>query len=204
MVTTRQALTPDQASDVDYALSFDTQPGGTAASTALSDGRQIIAKTGTTNLSQSAFFIGAIPQFSLAVGMFTDEQGCPSSVVGCAAAANQESAPPPGVQTLYGIGGLQGYGGQWPAAIWQTFADREFLPMSARTFPTPDFGGTAWDLLPPAPPKPWRRPPPGPGSAMATRGAAAGPVPDAAEPDVPPSRRRPRQWHRCRWLLPVR
>ena len=154
MVTRREALTPDQASDVNYALSFDTQPGGTAASTALSDGRTIIAKTGTTNLSQSAFFIGAIPQFSLAVGMFTNEQGCPTSVAGCAAAANQESAPPPGVQTLYGVGGLQGYGGQWPAAIWKTFADREFLPMTAASFPTPSFGGSAWNLLPPAPPKP--------------------------------------------------
>jgi membrane peptidoglycan carboxypeptidase len=154
MVTKREALTPDQASDVNYALSFDTQPGGTAASTALSDGRTIIAKTGTTNLSQSAFFIGAIPQFSLAVGMFTNEQGCPTSVAGCAAAANQESAPPHGVQTLYGVGGLQGYGGQWPAAIWKTFADREFLPMTAASFPTPSFGGSAWNLLPPAPPKP--------------------------------------------------
>jgi membrane peptidoglycan carboxypeptidase len=154
MFTTRTVLTPDQASDVSYALSFDTQPGGTAASTALSDGRTIIAKTGTTNLSQSAFFIGAIPQFSLAVGMFTNEQGCPTSVAGCVAAANQESAPPPGVQTLYGVGGLQGYGGQWPAAIWKTFADREFLPMTAASFPTPSFGGSAWNLLPPAPPKP--------------------------------------------------
>jgi membrane peptidoglycan carboxypeptidase len=160
MFTTRTVLTPDQASDVNYALSFDTQPGGTAASTALSDGRAIIAKTGTTNLSQSAFFIGAIPQFSLAVGMFTNEQGCPTSVAGCAAAANQESAPPPGVQTLYGVGGLQGYGGQWPAAIWKTFADKEFLPMTAASFPTPSFGGSPWNLLPPAPPKPADTTPP--------------------------------------------
>jgi membrane peptidoglycan carboxypeptidase len=154
MVTTREALTPAEASDVNYALSFDTVGNGTALSAAMSDGRQIIAKTGTTNLSQSAFFIGAIPQFSLAIGMFTDEQGCPSTVAGCAAAANQESAPPAGVQTLYGIGGLQGYGGQWSAAIWHTFAEREFLPIPAQSFPTPDFGGSAWNLLPPAPPKP--------------------------------------------------
>jgi membrane peptidoglycan carboxypeptidase len=164
MLMTRAALTPAEASDVDYALSFDTQPGlGTAASAALSDGRPIIAKTGTTNLSQSAFFIGAIPQFSLAVGMFTDQQGCPSTVVGCAAAANQESAPPAGVQTLYGIGGLQGYGGQYPAAIWHTFAEKEFLQMPAQNFPAPDFGGSAWSLLPPAPPQPAVHNTPGPG-----------------------------------------
>ncbi len=151
-VIRRVALTPDEASDVDYALSFDTKAGGTAASTGLPDGREIIAKTGTTNLSQSAFFIGAIPQFSLAVGMFTNQQGCPASAgQACVAAANQESAPPAGVETLYGVGGLQGYGGQWPAAIWKTFAMKEFLPMTPQVFPNPDFGGTAWDLLPPQP-----------------------------------------------------
>jgi membrane peptidoglycan carboxypeptidase len=154
MVVTRQVLTPAESSDVNYALSFDTQPGGTAASTALSDGREIIAKTGTTNLSQSAFFIGAIPQFSLAVGMFTNEQGCPSNISGCVAAANLESAPPAGVQTLYGVGNLPGYGGEWPASIWKTFANKDFLPMQAKPFPAPDFGGSAWNLLPPAPPKP--------------------------------------------------
>ena len=93
-VAHHQVLTPDENSDVDYALSFDDKPGGTAPNAGLADGRELIAKTGTTNLSQSAFFIGAIPQFSLAIGMFTNEQGCPTSIAGCAAAANQESAPP--------------------------------------------------------------------------------------------------------------
>ena len=77
-VTRRMVLTPAEDSDVDYALSFDTKPGGTAATAGLPDGREIIAKTGTTNLSQSAFFIGSIPQFTLAVGMFTNQQGCPT------------------------------------------------------------------------------------------------------------------------------
>jgi len=150
----RQVLTPAEASDVDYALTFDTKPGGTAPNAGLADGRAIIAKTGTTNLSQSAFFIGSIPQFSLAVGMFTNQQGCPANVVGCAAAANQESAPPAGIQTLYGVGGLQGYGGQWPASIWHNFAEKEFSPLSIQSFATPDFGGTAWNLLGPYTPKP--------------------------------------------------
>ena len=78
--TRRMVLTPAEDSDVDYALSFDTKPGGTAATAGLPDGRQIIAKTGTTNLSQSAFFIGSIPQFTLAVGMFTNQQGCPEKI----------------------------------------------------------------------------------------------------------------------------
>ncbi len=153
-VTRRMVLTPAEDSDVDYALSFDTKPGGTAATAGLPDGRPIIAKTGTTNLSQSAFFIGSIPQFTLAVGMFTNEQGCPANVSGCIAAANQESAPPAGVQTLYGLAGLQGYGGQEPAAIWHDFAMKEFANMSVQSFPTPDFGGSAWNLLGPYTPKP--------------------------------------------------
>ena len=153
-VTRRQVLTPQEDSDVDYALSFDTKPGGTAPNAGLPDGRAIIAKTGTTNLSQSAFFIGSIPQFTLAVGMFTDQQGCPANVAGCQAAANQESAPPAGVQTLYGLAGLQGYGGQMPASIWHIFAMKEFAQLPAQSFPAADFGGTAWNLLGPYTPKP--------------------------------------------------
>jgi membrane peptidoglycan carboxypeptidase len=148
------ALTPDEASDVDYALSFDDKPGGTAPNAGLADGRELIAKTGTTNLSQSAFFIGAIPQFSLAVGMFTNQQGCPDHIAGCAAAANQESAPPAGVQTLYGVGNLPGYGGEWPATIWHAYAQKMFASMTVKAFPTPDFGGTPWNLLGPYTPKP--------------------------------------------------
>ena len=150
----RQVLSPDEASDVDYALSFDDKPGGTAPDAGLADGRELIAKTGTTNLSQSAFFIGAIPQFSLAVGMFTNQQGCPSSIAGCAAAANSEGSPPPGVQTLWGVGNLPGYGGEWPATIWHAYAQKMFGSMTMQSFPTPDFGGTPWNLLGPYTPKP--------------------------------------------------
>jgi membrane peptidoglycan carboxypeptidase len=153
-VIRRQVLTPAENSDVDYALSFDDKPGGTAPNAGLADGRELIAKTGTTNLSQSAFFIGAIPQFSLAIGMFTNEQGCPASIAGCAAAANQESAPPAGLETLYGVGNLPGYGGEWPATIWHAYAQKMFGSMQVENFPTPDFGGTPWNLLSPYTPKP--------------------------------------------------
>ena len=169
-VTKRMVLTPAENSDVDYALSFDTKPGGTAATAGLPDGRPVIAKTGTTNLSQSAFFIGSIPQFTLAVGMFTNEQGCPANVSGCAAAANQESAPPAGVQTLYGLAGLQGYGGQEPASIWHIFAMKEFAQMQVRGFPAPDFGGTSWNLLGPNAPKPKVRRQPHPNPTITCQG----------------------------------
>jgi membrane peptidoglycan carboxypeptidase len=147
-------LTSQEASDVDYALSFDDKPGGTAPNVGLADGRELIAKTGTTNLSQSAFFIGAIPQFSLAIGMFTNQQGCPANIAGCNSAANGASAPPAGLQTLYGVGNLPGYGGEWPATIWHAYAQKMFGTMQVRSFPTPDFGGTAWNLLGPYTPKP--------------------------------------------------
>jgi membrane peptidoglycan carboxypeptidase len=161
-VVHRQVLTPDEASDVDYALSFDDKPGGTAPTAGLSDGREIVAKTGTTDLAQSAFFIGTIPQFTLAVGMFTNEQSCPKALkAGCAVSVTDGQAPPAGLQTLYGLGGLQGYGGQWPASIWHTFAENEFTKLTPESFPTPDFGGTAWDMLP-VQPKPQPTPTPTP------------------------------------------
>ncbi len=194
-VERHQVLTPAEDSDVDYALSFDDKPGGTAPDAGLADGRELIAKTGTTNLSQSAFFIGAIPQFSLAIGMFTNEQGCPASIAGCAAAANQESAPPAGLQTLYGVGDLPGYGGEWPATIWHAYAQEMFGSMPVQSFPTPDFGGTPWNLLGPYTPKPKPTPTPTPTPTTTCNGISfaghcfgnhsASPAPSAPVPSNP-------------------
>jgi membrane peptidoglycan carboxypeptidase len=193
-VAHHQVLTPDENSDVDYALSFDDKPGGTAPNVGLADGRELIAKTGTTNLSQSAFFIGAIPQFSLAIGMFTNQQGCPSSIAGCAAAANSEGAPPAGLQTLWGVGNLPGYGGEWPATIWHAYAQKMFGSMPAQSFPTPDFGGTPWNLLGPYTPKPVVTPTPAPtptcnGVSWAGHcyGNQSTPTPDAPTPASTPT-----------------
>ena len=71
--------------------------------------RPTIGKTGTTDEAQSAFFIGAIPQYSLAVGMFTNQQN-----------------ETPGGQSLNILPQLVGnqtggYGGAWPTAIWRTY-----------------------------------------------------------------------------------
>ncbi len=145
-VVRRDVLTPDVASDVDYALSFDVKPGGTATNAAMADGRQIIGKTGTTNAAQSAFFIGAIPQDTLSVGIFSNNQD-----------GNINH------QSLNLLGGLAGggYGGDWPSMIWNTFAEREFAQLPAQSFPAPDFGGTSWNLLGPLltpPPKPQPQP----------------------------------------------
>ncbi len=131
-LTRRQALTPAEAADVNYPLSFVTQAGGTGTNAAMSDGRPIIGKTGTTSSGQSAFFLGAIPQYSLAVGMFTDQQN--SSTTG---------------ESLNGVGGLPGYGGNWPAMIWHSFAEKEFARLPIQNFASPSFGGTTWNLVGP-------------------------------------------------------
>jgi membrane peptidoglycan carboxypeptidase len=118
-------------SQVQYAMQ-QVAYKGTATNAGMSDGRQIISKTGTTNTAESAFFIGAIPQETLAVAMFTSEQdGKPNG------------------QTLNGLGNQgQGFGGTFPALIWHSYAQNEFLQMQAQSFPTPVFTGQKWTLAP--------------------------------------------------------
>ena len=131
-VHSAQVLTPPLDSQVQYAMSYDTIDGtGTAA--AMTDGRPIIAKTGTTDSAQSAFFIGAIPQYALTVGIFTENQGNHTT------------------ETLNGLGGNVGggFGGYWPARIWHTFAENAFAQLPVQQFPTPQFTGTAWDMFGP-------------------------------------------------------
>jgi membrane peptidoglycan carboxypeptidase len=129
-VKSTQVLTPAQDSQVQYAMSFDTVNGtGTAA--AMSDGRPIIAKTGTTDNAQSAFFIGAIPQYALTVGIFTENQSDKTK------------------ETLNGLGGNVGggFGGYWPARIWNTFAEAEWSSMPVQQFQTPEFSGQTWNMF---------------------------------------------------------
>jgi membrane peptidoglycan carboxypeptidase len=130
-LTHREVLTPAAAADVDFALSFDTQSGGTAFPNAvLNPERPTIGKTGTTDQAQSAFFIGAIPQYSLAVGMFTDLQ----------------------TQTLNGLpdrgGNGGGFGGAWPATVWQNEMQDNFASLPVDQLATPDYTGfTKWNQV---------------------------------------------------------
>jgi membrane peptidoglycan carboxypeptidase len=129
-VVSTQVLTPQLDSQVQYAMSYDTINGtGTAA--AMNDGRPIIAKTGTTDTAQSAFFIGAIPQYALTVGIFTENQGNHTS------------------ETLNALGGNVGggFGGYWPARIWHTFAEDQFAQLPIQQFPTPVFTGGTWNMF---------------------------------------------------------
>ena len=147
-ITHRQVLSAAQAADVDYALSFDVNCGSGACGTAADQGqldptRPTIGKTGTTDQAQSAFFIGAIPQYSLAVGMFTNSQ-------------NEQ----PGGQTLNILPTLVGnqtggYGGAWPTAIWRTYMQNITTNLPIVQLPTPDYVNfSKWDQVQQAPKKP--------------------------------------------------
>ncbi len=128
-VTSSQVLTKDQAESVDWAL-LDDVKYGTGTKAQLPDGRPIIAKTGTTNNAQSAFFIGAIPQYTLAVGIFT---------------ANQSDHTTQTLNNLGGGGDAAGFGGYWPTLIWHNFAESEFLNLPVEQFPVPAvFPGSKW------------------------------------------------------------
>ena len=122
----------NEATQVQYAMSKDDAPYGTAPGAGMSNGQEIIAKTGTTNSAQSAFFIGAIPSQAMAVALFTNQQGR-------------------GDQTLDLLGGLSqgGMGGTWPASIWHTYAENQFLQLGIEPFPAAVFTGQTWNQVPP-------------------------------------------------------
>ena len=162
-VVQRQVLTPDQAAEVEYAMSFDMGPMGTANGLGLTNGQTVIAKTGTTNLSQSAFFLGATQRDAMAVGMFVSHPGCtlPVSEQGlCTSTSALAFTPPAGIETLFGVGGYAGYGGQWPAIIWHNYFMKEFNSLPVQAWPAlPADFGSAWNLVPPLPkPKPKPKP----------------------------------------------
>ena len=125
-------LNAAEDSQVQYAMSEDTAPYGTAPTAGLSNGQEIIAKTGTTNTAQSAFFVGAIPSQALAVALFTSDQNGVTTVI---------NGKQP--ETLNNLGGLQqgGYGGTWPATIWHTYAENMFVPLGVEQFQPVVFTG---------------------------------------------------------------
>ena len=149
-VTERTVLTPNQAADVDWALSADTAAGGTAAGLGLTNGQPIIAKTGTTNLSQSAFFMGATTRYAMADALFVENPGCTlpkSERYKCQSTGALAFAPPPGLQSLFGVGGLSGYGGQYPAYIWHQFFMQNFNNLSVENFLPVNNDGEKWNLF---------------------------------------------------------
>jgi membrane peptidoglycan carboxypeptidase len=131
-VTVHTVLTPSEDAQVQYAME-QTTIDGTAAQT-VTYGQQtpgtVIGKTGTTSSSHAGFFIGSTTQYTLVVGMFTVSQA--------------DNYP----NNLSMLGG-GGFGGYWPAKIWNTFAEAEFSPNPTLFSTSPAFTGSAWNLLGP-------------------------------------------------------
>jgi membrane peptidoglycan carboxypeptidase len=148
-VATHTVLTAPQAAEMDWAMSQDLYPGGTAPGDNLPNGQVAIAKSGTTNLAQSAFFLGATPDYAMAVGMFVAHPGCPPRLQAqCDAKTSLQYAPPAGIQTLFRVGGLAGYGGGWPATIWHDYFTSQFSNEPVTAWPTPPTNlGTTWNLV---------------------------------------------------------
>jgi penicillin-binding protein 1A len=95
--------------------------GGTATRARLAD-RPVAGKTGTTDLHGDAWFIGSIPQLTTAVWM-----GNPESVV-----------------PMTSVGGINVFGGTFPALVWHNFmvAATEDLPVQQFAPPDPLPKGT--------------------------------------------------------------
>src|SRR6185437_11839632 len=146
---THVVMTQDQASQVQWAMSTVVTKGtGTAAN--MNDGREIIAKTGTTTSNRTAFFIGAIPQYALTVGIYTQQQAdCLDKVTPKNPADCKKQNP----QTLDHLGGNSqgGFGGYWPAKIWNSFAEAEFAGLPKQSFLNPVFTGEKWLQVLPKP-----------------------------------------------------
>jgi hypothetical protein len=51
------------------------------------------------------------------------------------------------LQTLFGVGGEAGYGGQWPAIIWHDFFMKNFNSETPVAWPPVNNDGTAWNLV---------------------------------------------------------
>ena len=136
-VQSHVVLTPAQDSQVQYAMEATTVDGTAVDAAAGLGGRQIIGKTGTTS-GALRLRLGAIPQYAMVVGMFAN---APNT-------ANVNDS-------LAALGG-GGFGGYWPAKIWNTFFQAEFASLPAENFQSPQFSGNLWNMigkLPKAKPK---------------------------------------------------
>jgi membrane peptidoglycan carboxypeptidase len=143
-VTSNQVLTPAQASQVQYAMEMTTVNGTAKGLVQMSqDGRQVIGKTGTTTSNHSGFFIGGIPQFAMAVGMFTSSISDKSQNLGLLDSSNAANI--------------------YPTMIWNAFANAAYANTTPESFQQPQFSGAKWDMLGPVPkakPKPKPKPTP--------------------------------------------
>jgi len=139
--------------------------------------------------------MGATPKYAMADALFVDHPGCTLPAAKqylCTSTSALAFAPPPGLQTLFGVGGLSGYGGQYPALIWHDFMMKKFNSLPVTAFPPVNNDGTPWNLfgaLPKPKPKHDNNPGGGPGRCQGPPGQChhGGPPTSTPTPTITPT-----------------
>ena len=155
----KRVLTEEQAADATYAMRQVINSGtGTAAGI----GRPAAGKTGTTNGSVAAWFVGYTPQLSAAVGIYSGDN---------------ERFSVPGWGTLSG--------GTLPATVWRTFMQKALEGEPVKDFPSPTFGGSAPNWAPAPEPEETTTDESTTEEQAPDSGQPAAPAPEAPQPVVP-------------------
>jgi membrane peptidoglycan carboxypeptidase len=111
----KRVLSPQVARTVTDVLSHVTE--GTAPKAKLPDDRPMAGKTGTRDNSEDAWFAGYTPQLVAVVWM-----GDPAS----------------SIHAMTNVGGIQVFGGTYPAIMWQKFMASALAGQPALPFTAPD------------------------------------------------------------------
>lgn len=125
-----EAISADVAADATFAMTQVVENGG-GGNAALSDGRPVAGKTGTSTDAVSAWFVGYTPQLSAAVGL------------------SRHSAEP-----LYfeGMSNDEVFGGGTSAKVWKAFMEVAMEGEPVEQFPPPKYVGTEQSFVPSASP----------------------------------------------------
>lgn len=130
-IHTEVVMTPEVADQVTYALSLVVKSG--TGNNAKAAGRPVAGKTGTTDESRSAWFVGYSPDIAAAVVMMKqDENGNPVP--------------------MYGVGGLASVtGGSFPTRIWGQFVHDALAGIPVSNFVKPTASPTVTETVEPSP-----------------------------------------------------
>lgn len=146
-----RVLDPDvTACETDVLRGVVTDGTGTAAAV---PGRDVAGKTGTTDLKTDAWFLGYTPQLATVVWM----------------------GDPAGTVPMRDVGGIEVFGGTYPARMWQAFTAAALADAPAIPFPA---AGSVCDRAPAlTPPPSAETPSPNPGpTTPPSSGPPAGPA----------------------------
>ncbi|MDE3723444.1 transglycosylase domain-containing protein [Nocardiopsis sp. N85] len=133
--TGTRAMSADVANDVTYALTEVVANGG-GSNAALPDGRPVAGKTGTSSGAISAWFVGYVPQLSVAVGLSREDANV-------------------GLE-FDGIANSDVYGGRTSATVWNAFMVQaiEIMELEPQNFPPAANVGTDQSFAPSPSPDP--------------------------------------------------